>query len=221
MRPHLDVTVSTDVRHAVTDRLLAAPAGAERHVDAAIAEVFLRDAGALVDGDWDSADLHVGGHPGIEVTDLDTDQALEPAQIGLTTDPRHVADDLTSGHFLDRCVALAVRNLRAAVTGTGVIDAADLADVGLGGIDLFNLSDADLAGLIEMHAATRAADAPGTSVGLRAEYEGYGQPRFWLVVASDDDPGHPSRFRCDGFLAPQAQVTAAIARHGASRPVPA
>jgi hypothetical protein len=219
MRAHLNVTVTDRPVDEVLDCLVGVPVGRRDDARAIVVELleaaFLSEAAAHVDGDWASCDVHFGGYPEIEIIDLDSGDGVDEGTIGLSTAACHVEDDLCNPLIVRSVLASAVTRIRARL-GVQVAQMATLERVGLDGIDVHNLSDATTDGLLDMLDAVADVEVPGVVVFVRAE-RGFGDLQFWLTVTDTGAVHQVSEFRCDGFLAPAAQVADALARHAAAR----
>lgn len=210
MRVHINAIVSRDVHDQVRDRIVGTVD--DRDIDAAVDRVFRSSAEMIGGTDWYSAEIHVGGYPEYEIIDLDGGDAPDEHDLDLE-DIRNVDAELASrSGYLDDIVAEAVKeaNRDRDPAGPPVVPLSRIEELGAT-IPLWNWSDAEVSALLGMiDAIDNHTGADGTTVALHAMEEYYENVRFWLVVT---DEAGVSRFRCDGFLAPTAQIDAALTLH--------
>ena len=211
MRLHIVATVTSYVHEQVREFVVGPIDDAA--IDEAIDTVFRNNVDMLGGCDFESAEIHVGGYAEFEAIDLDGGDPPDPHDLGLE-DIRNVEHELASrSGYLDAIIEEVVRRANAdrdpddpPVVTQDRIDA-----LGPTPIPLWNWSDAEVSALLGMiHAIDTRPATDGQTVALHAVEEGYGDHRFWLHITDADGS---SGFRCDGFLAPAAQIDAAVRGH--------
>jgi hypothetical protein len=216
MRLHIVATITHYVHEQVREYVVG-PIDDDA-IDAAIDTVFRNNLDMIGGCDFESAEIHVGGYAEFEAIDLDGGDPPDPHDLDLE-DIRNIEHELASrSGYLDDIITEAIRrtNRDRGHDAPPVVAQARVNELAPSTIPLWNWSDAEVSALLGMIDAidTRPATA-GLTVSIRAVEEGYNDHRFWLVVT--DDTGR-SEFRCDGFLAPAAQIAAAVAAHATTPP---
>ncbi|AXV09923.1 hypothetical protein DVS28_b0153 (plasmid) [Euzebya pacifica] len=211
MRLHIVATVTHYIHEQVRE-FVVGPIDDDT-IDAAIDTVFRNNLDMIGGCDFESAEITVGGYAEFEAIDLDGGDPPDPYDLDLE-DIRNIEHELASrSGRLDDIIAEAIRRANGDrdPDDPPAVPQSRVDELGPSPIPLWNWSDAEVSALLGMIDAidTRPA-TDGQTVALRAVEEGYNDPRFWLVVT--DDTGR-SEFRCDGFLAPVAQIDAAVHAH--------